>query len=88
MSDKILFEVSIRTRDNDEKFCLGNDIHEMLVGHPDYINSNIALNIDGGNTVKLIVYEGCNEIPEITTYGDILAVRFNGKEAFIFRKGE
>lgn len=31
MNDKILFEVSIRTRDNDEKFCLGNDIHELTV---------------------------------------------------------
>ena len=52
-------ELVFTTSNNYEKMELGKEIHNRLVGNEDYIKSNIILNIDDENTVRLVVFKEC-----------------------------
>lgn len=41
--------------DDSEKYEVGKAIHDQLVGNPDYVESNILLNIDEPGTISLWV---------------------------------
>lgn len=47
MDDMDTFEVIYVCGDSDEAYRFGTQIHEQLVGNPDYIENRIILNIDG-----------------------------------------
>lgn len=66
--DKTKYEITIKTDSNKEKYRLGDLIHNQLVGHTDYINNNIILNIDKDKTVRLWIYNDCSQIPEIKLF--------------------
>ena len=57
--------IKIEASTEEEKFKIGNKIHEQLVGNKDYIDSNIVLNIEQPLTVRLWIYDECEDIPEI-----------------------
>ena len=59
-------EITIVCENEKEQERLGNHIHEQLRGNQDYIDSNIVLNIDTKNIIKLYVFEECKERPTIT----------------------
>lgn len=65
MNSQLKLEVIIRTKNEEEKNRIGNKIHKQLKGNPDYINSNIILNIDVENEVWLGVFNECENIPVI-----------------------
>lgn len=44
---------------------IGNSIHEQLVGNKDYIDSNIILNIDEENIIKIYIFNECESVPNI-----------------------
>ena len=64
--DKVKMHIQITVEDNEKKMELGRKIHSQLIGNPDYIESDILLNVDDENTVNLYVFEGCKTRPEIT----------------------
>ena len=66
MEDKLKMAIRIEVPDNDRRYEIGNAIHEQLVGNQDYIDSNIVLNIEEPRTVKLYIFEECENIPKIT----------------------
>lgn len=57
--------IRIKASTEEEKFRIGDKIHEQLVGNKDYIDSNIVLNIEQPLTVRLWVHDECENIPEI-----------------------
>lgn len=59
-------EITIVCENEKEQERLGNHIHEQLRGNKDYIDSNIVLNIDTKNIIKLYIFEECKERPTIT----------------------
>lgn len=66
MNEEIKYEMVIYTKDNNEKVRIGAAIHNQLRGNPDYIDSNIILNIDEDCTVYLTVMNDCNNFPTVT----------------------
>ncbi len=60
---KLYIKIEVSTEE--EKFKIGNKIHEQLVGNKDYVDSNIVLNIDEPLTVQLWFFDVCENIPEI-----------------------
>lgn len=60
--------IIIETANDEDKLKIGNHIHEQLVGNKDYIDSNIILNIEEPNKVRLYVYDECEYIPPITIF--------------------
>lgn len=69
MDNDLKLEITIKTKDNDEKLKIWNAIHEQLIGNKDYIYNNIILNIDTNCTVKIWIYEECENIPQIVLTG-------------------
>lgn len=68
MNGKIKYDITIETANEDEKMAVGNSIHNQLVGNKDYIDSNIILNVDGYETVRLLIFEECTNVPKITLF--------------------
>ena len=68
MNGKIKYDITIETANEDEKMAVGNSIHNQLVGNKDYIDSNIILNVDGYETVRLLIFEECINVPKITLF--------------------
>ena len=50
-------EIPIKTRNNQERNRIGEKIHNVLKGNPDYVNNAIVLNIDRDKRVRLWVYD-------------------------------
>lgn len=50
-------EITIKTRNNQERNRIGEKIHNVLKGNPDYVNNAIVLNIDRDKRVRLWVYD-------------------------------
>lgn len=50
-------EITIKTRNNQERNIIGEEIHNMLKGNPDYVNNAIVLNIDRNRRVQLWIYD-------------------------------
>lgn len=50
-------EITIKTRNNQERNQIGEKIHNVLKGNPDYVNNAIVLNIDRDKRVRLWVYD-------------------------------
>ena len=46
-----------RTRNNQERNRIGEKIHNVLKGNPDYVNNAIVLNIDRDRRVRLWLYD-------------------------------
>lgn len=65
---KLKKEYVFRTSNDKEKYDIGSRIHMQLAGNEDYISNNIILNIDEENTIRLSIFEGCKNIPEIVLY--------------------
>ena len=57
--------IEIECASNEEKMRVGESIHNQLVGNPDYINSNILLNVDEDCKVILVIFNECQNEPEI-----------------------
>lgn len=66
MNHRLKLEISIKTSTDEEKMRIGSEIHKQLQGNPDYIDSNIILNVDAGCEVWLGIFKECKEIPKIT----------------------
>lgn len=64
----ILREVTICTRNNDERLRVGTFIHNQLSGNQDYVDCKIILNIDKDCTVRLTIFDDVKEIPEIKLF--------------------
>lgn len=60
-----MFVLNIKTETEEQKAALGAAIHEQLAGNPDYVNSNIILNIEDECLVKLIILKNATWIPDI-----------------------
>lgn len=65
LDNQLKRKIIITTDSNETKMEIGTKIHNQLRGNPDYVDSNIILNIDDDNTVLLLIYEEA-VIPEIT----------------------
>lgn len=50
-------EITIKTRNNQERNIIGEEIHNVLKGNPDYVNNAIVLNIDRNRRVQLWIYD-------------------------------
>ena len=50
-------EITIKTRNDQERNQIGEKIHNVLKGNPDYVNNAIVLNIDRDKRVRLWVYD-------------------------------
>lgn len=58
--------IRIEAQTEEEKFDIGNKIHDQLVGNKDYIDSNIVLNIDiEPCTVLIWICDECENVPQI-----------------------
>ena len=68
MNGKIKYDITIETVNEDEKMAVGNSIHNQLVGNKDYIDSNIILNVDEYEKVRLLIFEECTNVPKITLF--------------------
>ena len=68
MNGKIKYDITIETMNEDEKMAVGNSIHNQLVGNKDYIDSNIILNVDEYEKVRLLIFEECTNVPKITLF--------------------
>lgn len=66
MDNNLKMKITIECSDEKEQMNIGNYIHEQLVGNKDYIDSNILLNIDVENTIRLYIFKECEEIPTIS----------------------
>ena len=66
MESNLKMKLTIEVDDEKEQMKISNFIHEQLRGNKDYIDSNIVLNIDVENTIRLYVFKECAEIPTIT----------------------
>lgn len=67
--DKPKYKITIKTKDNDERYKIGEHIHNQLVGNRDYIDCNIILNCtDVDCTVLLMIFEECTDIPPISLF--------------------
>lgn len=58
------YDIKITTKSNEEKMQIGNEIHNKLVGNQDYVDSNIILNIDEDNLVRVWISSEVNNIPD------------------------
>lgn len=65
MEEKLKKEIIITVKNEKEQMRIANSIHHQLVGNRDYIDSNIVLNIDENNTVRLYIFEECENEPDI-----------------------
>lgn len=65
MDSTLKREIVITVKSEEEQMEIANSIHHQLVGNRDYKDSNIVLNIDKDNTVRLYIFEECEEIPDI-----------------------
>lgn len=65
MEEKLKKEIIITVKNEKEQMRIANSIHHQLVGNQDYIDSNIVLNIDENNTVRLYIFEECENEPDI-----------------------
>lgn len=63
--DNLKMEITIKVNDEKEQLRIGNSIHEQLVGNKDYIDSNIILNIDEENIIKIYIFNECESVPNI-----------------------
>lgn len=63
--DNLKREITIKVNDEKEQLRIGNSIHEQLVGNKDYIDSNIILNIDEENIIKIYIFNECESVPNI-----------------------
>lgn len=68
MSGKIKYDITIETVDEDEKMAVGSSIHKQLIGNKDYIDGNVILNVGGYETVRLLIFEECTNVPKITLF--------------------
>ena len=66
MNSNLKMKVTIETTDEKEQMKIGNFIHDQLRGNQDYIDSNIVLNIETKNIIKLYVFKECKDIPTIS----------------------
>lgn len=60
--------VKISCYDKEEALKIGGQIHEQLVGNPDYINDNIVLNCTSAGCNVILFVDDVDEIPEITLF--------------------
>lgn len=63
--------VTIECETFEEMAAIREKIHNQLVGNQDYVDRNIVLNgsddrYEQDNSIHLIFFEECEEIPEIT----------------------
>ena len=65
MEEKLKKEIIITVKNEKEQMRIANSIHHQLVGNQDYIDSNIVLSIDENNTVRLYIFEECENEPDI-----------------------
>ena len=64
--DDVKMAIMIETESDEEKWRIGTLIHEQLRGNQDYIDSNILLNMDDPDTVRLYIFKECKNVPRIT----------------------
>lgn len=59
--------LEITTKDNDERYRIGDQIHEQLKGNKDYMDCAIILNIEEDRKVRLFVFEDADmtKVPEL-----------------------
>lgn len=62
MKDELIYELTVKTTDNEARNIIGESIHQYLKGKKDYIKCNIILNIDDDKTIKLWIYNKCKYI--------------------------
>ena len=62
--NKNYIEFEVVYKNNVERDESAKAIHESLCGNKSYINSDIVLNIDEPNTMKLFVTEDANDLPD------------------------
>lgn len=60
--------VKISCHDEAEAMRIGSQIHEQLVGNPDYINDNIVLNCTSSDGNVYLLIDNVDEVPEITLF--------------------
>lgn len=65
MDEKLKMKITIETDTEKEQMAIANHIHEQLRGNQDYKDSNIVLNIDVENTIRLYVFKECENVPPI-----------------------
>lgn len=53
----IPLEIVIKTRNNEERNRLGENMHNLLAGNPDYIDNAIILNIDQDKRVRIWIFD-------------------------------
>ena len=69
--DKVRRTLIIKTNSHEEEFAVAEKIHKQLVGNPDYINSDICVNMskdrnDGTeNEVHVVFFEAAKSDPEL-----------------------
>ena len=64
--DKTKMYIQIETDTEEEKFRIGDKIHNQLAGNQDYVDCRIVLNIDEPYMIRLWIDNDCvNPIPEI-----------------------
>lgn len=63
----VLVSLEIMTKDNDERYRIGDAIHEQLKGNQDYRDSAIILNIEEDRKVRLFIFEDADlsKVPEL-----------------------
>lgn len=65
MEKELKMKITIETSTEKEQTAIGYAIHEQLCGNKDYKDSNIILNIDVENVIKLYIFKECENIPTI-----------------------
>lgn len=70
MKDELIYELTVKTTDNEARNIIGESIHQYLKGKKDYIKCNIILNIDDDKIIKLWIYNKCKH-----TVGKIVTIK-------------
>lgn len=84
-----MMEIRVVCESNPGKMDFGESIHNKLVGCKDYIDSNLVLNVESENVVKLFIdREHSQTIPVVTFHNRVSRFGIIGLEFHYYDKKE
>ena len=70
MVPKVIANIAIHVKSDDIRNEVGRSIHEQLCGKQSYIDNAIILNINEPKTIRIVIYDDCENLGEIQIQND------------------
>jgi hypothetical protein len=65
MEPKVIADIVIHEKSDEDRNRVAQSIHEQLCGKQSYIDNAIILNIDEPKTIRITIFDDCENIGEI-----------------------